>query len=95
MGRMRQLSAEEKRAEKQRLVEDVAAGSVEIPDAIRRMRAITGLSQSEFASRIAGISTAALARIESGAGNPRLDTLTKIGRAFGLAPRFVRVRGKG
>jgi predicted transcriptional regulator len=67
---------------------------VEIADAVRRMRAITGLTQSEFARRIAGVSPAALARIEAGAGNPRLDTLTKIGRSFGLAPRFVRVRGQ-
>lgn len=87
---MRKLSPEARRAAKAQLYDDLAAGLVELPEAVRRMRLITGLTQAEFAARIAGISSSALAQIERGESNPRLDTLNKIGRAFGLVIRFGR-----
>ncbi len=90
MGRMRKLSEEERDSERVRLYEDLSAGRVGIPDAVRRMRAVAGMSQDEYASRVAGISKTALAQIERGTGNPRLSTLRAIGAAFGLDVGFVR-----
>jgi len=90
MGRLPQLSAEERGREKRALYDDLAAGAVSLADAVRRMRRITGLTRPEFARKVAGISPGALAQIEQGRGNPTLATLNKIGHAFGLELGFVR-----
>jgi putative transcriptional regulator len=92
MGRMRKLSAEERQAERRALYESAPTSAIELGETVRRMRRITGLTQAEFADRVAGISRGALAQIESGTGNPTLETLEKIGRAFGLKIGFVRAR---
>ncbi len=89
MGRMRKLSKEERDAERARLYEDLGAGRVGLPEAVRRMRAVAGMSQAEYASRVAHISKTVLAQIERGDGNPRLSTLRAIGAAFGLDVGFV------
>ena len=90
MGRMKQLGKEERQELRRQLYDDLDAGRLTIAEAVRRMRAVTGMTQDEFAQRIAGISVPALQRIERGDANPRLDTLQKIGRNFGLEVRFVR-----
>lgn len=90
MGRMKQLGRDERNELRRRLYEDLDAGSLSIPETVRRMRAVTGLTQREFAERVAEISLPALQRIEQGRGNPRLDTLEKVGRHFGVEVRFVR-----
>lgn len=90
MGRMKHLGKDERNELRRRLYDDLDAGSLSIAEAVRRMRAVTGLTQRDFAERVAGISLPALQRIEQGRGNPRLDTLEKLGRHFGLYVRFVR-----
>ncbi|MCB9744137.1 MAG: helix-turn-helix transcriptional regulator [Alphaproteobacteria bacterium] len=90
MGRMKHLSKEERRDLRDQLLADIEAGHVPLQDAVRRMRAVTGLTQAEFAERVAGISLTALRSIEQGHANPRLDTLENIGRHFGLTIGFVR-----
>ncbi len=92
MGRMRKLDKAERDAERTRLYDDLEAGRIGIPEAVRRMRAVAGMSQAEYAARVAGISKTALAQIEQGKGNPRLSTLQAIGAAFGLDLGFVRRR---
>jgi transcriptional regulator with XRE-family HTH domain len=57
--------------------------------AVREMRALSRLTQAEFAKH-RGISLATLKQIESGVGQPRADTLNKIGEIFGLEVGFVR-----
>lgn len=89
---MRKLDADERQLLRRQLNEDIAAGAVGLAEAVRRMRQITGLTQPEFAKRVAGISPAALAQIERGKGNPTVATLTKIGRVFGFDVGFVRRR---
>lgn len=90
MGRMRKIGDEERRAARRALFEDAERGSLRVADAVRRMRLVSGLTQVDFAERIAGISAGALASIESGDGNPTKETLDKIGAAFGLEVGFVR-----
>ena len=92
MGRMRKLSDVERAAERTNIFEAASRGTLTVADAVRRMRQVTGLTQPEFARRVAGISTGALAQIESGRGNPTVRTLTRIGRAFGLEVGFIRRR---
>ena len=51
-----------------------------------RLRRLRGISQAQLASRI-GTKQPAVARIESGQGNPRLDTLAALARALGATVR--------
>jgi len=90
MGRMKRLGPEERRAARRALYEALDAGGLPLSEAVRRMREITGLTQAEFAERIAGISPRALAAVERGEGNPTVATLEAIGAPFGLSVAFVR-----
>lgn len=69
---------------------DLASGRVEIGDAVRRMRHISGLTQPDFA-RHRGISVQALRQIESGKANPTVATLNNIAEIFGLKTGFVPI----
>ncbi|MDQ3032558.1 MAG: hypothetical protein M3Y87_09095 [Myxococcota bacterium] len=51
---MRKLSDDERRDERRALFSAAAEGELAVGDAVRRMRRITGLTQAEFARRIAG-----------------------------------------
>ena len=90
MGRMRKLPAEQRRAAKVALYDELDAGVLSISEAVKRMRQISGLTQKAFAERVAGLSTATLAQIERGEANPTVATLDDIGRAFGLEVCFRR-----
>ena len=70
------------------LYRDLAAGQVEIGEAVRRMRHISGLTQPEFA-RHRNISVQALRQIETGKANPTVTTLDNIASIFGLKTGFV------
>lgn len=90
MGRMKKLDKAERQALRTQLYEDIEAQRLSVPEAVRAMRAITGLTQADFAERIAGVSLPTLKGIEQGKANPTLETLEHIGRAFGLEVGFVR-----
>lgn len=95
MGRMKKLDEEARRQERRALLAPAdgigaVVSGLSIGEAVKRLRLLTGLTQAEFARRVAGLSTGALAQIERGEGNPTLETLDKIGRPFGLTPAFVR-----
>lgn len=87
---MKKLTPEQRSAMKAALYADIADGSVTIPELVRRMRHITGLTQADFARKVARISPQALAQIEQGRGNPTVQTLNRIGHTFGLTTGFVR-----
>ena len=71
-----------------------------IAHALRREREAAGISVSELARR-AGVSKATVSQLESGAGNPSVETLWALGDALGIpfatlvderttAPRLIR-----
>ncbi|MEZ5447840.1 MAG: helix-turn-helix transcriptional regulator [Thiolinea sp.] len=70
------------------LFEDIAAGRLALPEAVRRMRKIVGMTQPEYA-RLVGIAPRVLMDIERGKANPRLDTLEKLAKPFGLQIGFI------
>jgi DNA-binding XRE family transcriptional regulator len=72
-----------------RFAEDIQAGRLDLGEAVKRMRKISGLTQAEFA-RHRGLSLLTLKRIEAGKGNPTVETLDRIGSIFGLRVGFVR-----
>ena len=87
--RIKTIDRAKDREELDTLYRDLAAGTITIGQAIKRMRRISKLTQPEFAAH-RGISTAALRQIESDAGNPTVETLNKVVQVFGLQVGFVR-----
>ena len=74
---------------KEELYRDLVRGIIDIREATRRMRKILGMSQKEYARKIASISPRILSEFENGSGNPTLATLEKIARPFGLKITFL------
>lgn len=84
-GRKKQLDTA---LEKQKLREEIEQGEISLGEAVRRMRKISGMNQKAFAQKIVGVSPRVLAEIELGRANPTVETLNKIGRAFGYEVGF-------
>jgi DNA-binding XRE family transcriptional regulator len=78
--------------EKLRFFTDLNSGQLDIPEAVRRMRKISGKTQPEYAKLIR-IAPRVLIDLERGVGNPTLNTLSKIGKVFGLVVSFKRKTG--
>lgn len=86
---MKRPSPDEMARLKDNLYRDLARGAVDIREASRRMRRILGMSQKDYAHKVAGIAPRILAEFENGSGNPTLATLEKIATPFGLKVTFL------
>lgn len=73
---------------REKLYELVSEGRLTLVDACRLMRAVTGMTQAEFA-RWVGVAERTYIDLERGAGNPTLATLNRIGAVFNLEVGFV------
>jgi transcriptional regulator with XRE-family HTH domain len=62
-----------------------------IPEAMKAMREMTGLTQAEFAAH-RGLSRRVIQDIERGIGNPTVESLNSIAKLFGLQVGFVPLR---
>ena len=72
--------------------EGLAQGTLEISEAVRRLRVeVTGLHQTQFA-KMCKISVLTLVHIEHGEGNQTLKSLNAVFRPFGLKMGVVRIR---
>ena len=72
--------------------EGLAQGTLEIGEAVRRLRVeVTGLHQARFA-KMCKISVRTLVHLEHGEGNPTLKSLNAVFRPFGLKMGVVRLR---
>lgn len=72
--------------------EGLAQGTLEIGEAVRRLRVeVTGLHQTQFA-KMCKISVRTLVHIEHGEGNQTLKSLNSVFRPFGLKMGVVRIR---
>jgi transcriptional regulator with XRE-family HTH domain len=60
-----------------------------VREATRRMRKILGMSQKQYAQKVAHISPRIFSEFENGSGNPTLATLEKIALPFGLKVTFL------
>ncbi|MGD9160964.1 MAG: helix-turn-helix transcriptional regulator [Desulfobacteraceae bacterium] len=86
---MKRYSEPEIKKMKDELYSDLAIGDIDIREATRRMRKIIGLTQADYAKKVAGISPRILSEFERGTGNPTIDTLERIGKPFGLKVSFL------
>jgi len=73
---------------KETLYIGLARGDVDVREATKQMRKILGMSQKDYARKIAAISPRILSEFENGTGNPTLATLEKIASPFGLEITF-------
>ncbi len=74
---------------KEALYLGLATGEIGIREATRQMRKILGMTQKDYAKKIATVSPRILSEFENGAGNPTLATLEKIASPFGLKVSFL------
>ena len=74
---------------KEALYRGLAVGDIGIREATRQMRKILGMTQKDYARKIADISPRILSEFETGAGNPTLATLEKLASPFGLKVTFL------
>lgn len=84
---------DEQNALRHQFYEKIDRGELSIPEAIKAMRKMTGLTQAEFAAH-RGVSRRVIQDIERGTGNPTVDSLNSIAKLFGLRIGFVSVRKK-
>lgn len=86
---MKRPSNQEMAERKDALYRSLASGDIGIREATREMRKILGMTQKDYAKKIADISPRILSEFENGAGNPTLATLEKIASPFGLKVTFL------
>lgn len=71
----------------------ILSGELTIQESVKRMRRISRLTQTEFAAH-RGISLGVLRQLESGKGNPQVETLNRLADIFGLEVGFVKKNAK-
>lgn len=86
---MKRPSKQDMAEMKEVLYKDLASGAIGIREATRLMRKILGMTQKDYAQKIAGVSPRILSEFENGSGNPTLATLEKIASPFGLKVTFL------
>lgn len=86
-------SRDEQNALRRAFYERIARGELTIPEAVKAMREMTGLTQAQFAAH-RGVSRRVIQDIERGTGNPTVDSLNSVGKLFGLQVGFVSIRRK-
>ena len=74
---------------KEELYLGLAKGDIDIREATHQMRKILGMTQKEYAKKVADISPRILSEFENGTGNPTLATLQKMAAPFGLKVTFL------
>lgn len=91
MSKRKPLDKAEARERRDRLVDAAAAAELSLTDGVREMRAISGMTQEDFA-RHRGVSARVIKALELGQGNPTVATLNRIGQFFGLEVTFVPIK---
>ena len=87
--RKKPVDREFQRQQRNELYDLVGRGALPLREAVKRMRALSGLTQVEFAEH-RGVSLKVIKDIERGQANPTVNTLNQIGAIFGLEVSFVR-----
>jgi transcriptional regulator with XRE-family HTH domain len=85
---MKRPNSKEAAEMKEALYVSLATGDIGIRQATRQMRKILGMTQKDYARKVAGASPRILSEFENGTGNSTLATLEKIASPFGLDVTF-------
>ena len=87
--KIKKLDAIESMKLRQEFYEEIDNGILNLSDTLKKMRKVAGMTQTEYAKMV-NITPRVLMDIERNKGNPRLDTLNKLGQPFGLELCFTR-----
>ena len=79
-------ASEADKAEK--VLSSVLSGSLSLSQSIKELRQLSRLTQPEFAKH-RGISLDSLRALETGTGNPTVETINKVASIFGLEVGLV------
>ncbi|MGR2705165.1 transcriptional regulator [Pseudomonas sp. IB20] len=86
------MSIDERMLSMDSILEGLSEGTIEIGEAVRRLRVeVTTLNQIKFA-RMCKISVRTLVHIEQGEGNQTLKSLNAVFRPFGWKMGVMKVR---
>jgi transcriptional regulator with XRE-family HTH domain len=91
MSKRKPMDKAQARERRDRLLETAAAAQLSLTEGVREMRAISGMTQEEFA-RHREVSARVIKAVELGQGNPTVATLNRIGEFFGLEVGFVPIK---
>lgn len=91
MSKRKTMDKAQARERRNRLLEAAAAAQLSLTEGVREMRAISGLTQEEFA-RHREVSARVIKALELGQGNPTVATLNRIGEFFGLEVAYVPIK---
>ena len=90
---IRKLSDEDKRNVRETIADRLAAGELTLGEAVKLMRLAVGMTQAHYAKMV-GVDIRVLIAVEKGQGNPRLDSLEKIARPYGLAVSLIKLASR-
>lgn len=91
MSKRKAIDKEDARERRDHLLQSAAAAELGLNEGVRQMRAVTGMTQEEFAHH-RGVSARVIKEIERNRANPTVATLNRIGELFGLEVAFVPKR---
>ena len=91
--RIKHMDHERDRLDRDQMYTQISTGKLSLAQAIKCMRQLSKLTQPEFAIH-RGISLDTLRMLESGKGNPTVDTVNKVVSIFGLEIGLVRKQRK-
>jgi len=94
MSKRKTMDKAQARERRDRMLDAAAESRLSLTDGVREMRAISGMTQDDFA-RHRGVSARVVKALELGQGNPTVATLNRIGEFFGLEVGFVPIRRDG
>lgn len=94
MPRRKKPTRDEQNVMRRDFYDKLAQNELDLPEAMKAMRKMTGLTQAEFAAH-RGVSRRVVQDIERGTGNPTVESLNSIAKMFGLKVGLVSIRRKG
>jgi len=94
MSKRKTIDKTQARERRNQLLASAAAAELSVTEGVREMRAISGMTQEEFAQH-REVSARVIKALELGKGNPTVTTLNRIGKFFGLEVGFVPVQRQG
>jgi transcriptional regulator with XRE-family HTH domain len=86
----RSITQQDSSVARAELLENASKGILTWSAAVRLMRLSVGKNQSEFA-KLFRLTRRQIAELEGGHSNPGIQTLNRLGRAFGLTVGFIPV----
>lgn len=80
----------EARETRQTFYKRIGEGKMTVPEGLRQMRAMLGMTQAQFGARFK-LTTRQVSELENGRANPTAETLNRLGKPFGLQVGFIKV----